>query len=189
MSLDEWFVETVLPLEAALERFLRRNWRNPSDIADLRQEVYARVFKAAQTGGLPPQPKALVFTTARNLIIDRIRRQRVVHIESVMDIEALNVALDEAGPLEEVVGRAELKRLQEALDALPPRTRDVIVLRKVHGLSQRETARRLGVSEPTVERHVGAGVRRLADALQRSVNAKRGKARPAAKERTPGRAD
>ncbi|MGR3804584.1 MAG: RNA polymerase sigma factor [Marinibacterium profundimaris] len=187
MSLDNWFIETILPLEGALDRFLRRNWRNESEVPDLRQEVYARVFRAAQSGGLPEHPKALVFTTARNLIIDRIRRQQVVHIESVMDIEALNVALDEAGPLEQLTGRAELRRLQAELDRMPERTRDVVVLRKIHGLSQKETAAQLGVSEPTVERHVAAGMRRLANALQRENRSGRSRKQPDARERTPGR--
>ena len=43
-----WFVREVLPLEAALMQFLRHNWRNNSDIDDLRQEVYVRVYEAAQ---------------------------------------------------------------------------------------------------------------------------------------------
>lgn len=186
MSLDTWFIETILPLEGALDRFLRRNWRNESDVPDLRQEVYARVFRAAKSG-LPEHPKAMLFTTARNLIIDRIRRQQVVQIDSVMDIEALNVALDEAGPLEQLTGRAELRRLQAELDRMPDRTRDVVVLRKIHGLSQKETAAQLGVSEPTVERHVAAGMRRLAGALQRENKSGRSRSQPDARKRTSDR--
>ena len=44
---EAWFVREVLPLEATLIQFLRRNWRDKSEISDLRQEVYARVFAAA----------------------------------------------------------------------------------------------------------------------------------------------
>src|SRR5688500_17974208 len=45
-SLDTWFVREILPLEPALMRFLRRNWRVDQDLADLRQEVYTRVYDA-----------------------------------------------------------------------------------------------------------------------------------------------
>ncbi|MGH7707394.1 MAG: RNA polymerase sigma factor, partial [Candidatus Dormibacteria bacterium] len=51
------------------------------------------------------------------------------------------------------------------LDALPERTRDVIWLRRVEGLSQREAAGRLGIKESTLESHMCRGVRALASAV------------------------
>ena len=47
-GINGWFVREVLPLEAALMQFLRRSWPNKSDIDDLAQEVYARVYEAAR---------------------------------------------------------------------------------------------------------------------------------------------
>ena len=55
-------------------QFLRHNWRNKADIADLRQEVYVRVYEAARKQ-IPDPAKPFVFTTARNLLIDRVRRE------------------------------------------------------------------------------------------------------------------
>ena len=46
-EVDAWFEREVLPLEAALMQFLQHNWRNKSDIADLRQDIYVRVYEAA----------------------------------------------------------------------------------------------------------------------------------------------
>ena len=166
MSVDDWFVREVLPLEGALKRFLQANWRNPGDIEDFRQEVYARVYAAA-CKAIPDHPKALVFTTARNLIIDQVRRSKIVSIETVMDLEGLNVSLHEDGTLEAVTAREEIRRLEEELQRLPRRTRDIFLLRKVEGISQRSTARRLGISEATVERHLRIGVLKLASALNR----------------------
>lgn len=182
VSIDDWFMEEILPLEGALERYLRRNWREPSEIADLRQEVYARVYRAARERGLPDHSKAMVFAAARNLIVDRVRRERIVSIEQVMDIDALSVSTS-ADAETALASRSELRALQTELDRMPARTRDIVVMRKIYGYSQKETAAHLGVSEPTVERHVGAGVRRLADALGRVLRgakpseARAGKAR------------
>ena|SRR5260221_1975756 len=161
---DFWFVQEVLPLEAALVRYLRRNWRDDSEIADLRQEVYARVYEKALTG-IPAQAKPFVFMTARNLIIDRIRRLRVVSIEAVADIETLNVTADDLTPERIALAREELRRLQAALELLPPRCREVVGLRKIEGLSQREVGMRLGIAEDTVEHHLAKGMRALADAI------------------------
>jgi RNA polymerase sigma factor (sigma-70 family) len=73
--------------------------------------------------------------------------------------------VDELTPERHASGRAELRLLQVALDALPPRCREVVEMRKVEGLSQRDVAARLGITEDTVERQVANGMRALADAL------------------------
>ena len=48
-EVEAWFVREVLPLEAALMQYLQHNWRNKSDIDDLRQDVYVRVYEAARS--------------------------------------------------------------------------------------------------------------------------------------------
>ena len=162
--LEEWFVREVLPLEAALMQFLKHNWHNKSDIADLRQEVYQRVCEASQTQ-LPDQAKAFVFRTARNLLIDRIRREQVVPIDAAADIDALNIAIDTPGPERNAIARDELRRLQAALDRLPPRCREAIVLGRIEGLSGAEIAARMGINESVVSRHLARGIHALAHML------------------------
>jgi RNA polymerase sigma factor (sigma-70 family) len=159
-----WFVREVLPLEAVLMQFLRRNWRNKSEIADLRQEVYARVFEAARHE-IPRLAKPFLFATARNLLINRVRQEHVVSIEAVADLDALNIPKDEPGPDRSAIARDELRRLQAALDDLPPRCREAVILRQVDGLTRREIASRMGIAEKTVKRHLADGVRVLADHL------------------------
>lgn len=177
-QIDQWFIFHILPLEAELDGYLRHHIGGSDDVADLRQDVLVRVYKAAGDG-LPHNPRAFLYTIARNLLIDRIRRQRVVSIESVMDFDALPVSTNEAGPFEIASSRQELSMLLAALETLPSRTRAVIEMRRVQGLSQRETAKALAISEATVERHVSRGVRLLSEALkargvERSVSSQGG---------------
>lgn len=157
-----WFVREVIPLEPALTHYLQRNWRNRSDIADLRQEVYARVFEAARAR-IPEHTHTFVFTTARNLLIDRVRRDQVVPIEAAADLDLLEFARDVPGPERSVIARDDLRRLQDALAQLPPRCRQAVILRKVEGLSLREIAERMGIAVKTVKAHLNDGVRALAD--------------------------
>lgn len=163
-DLDNWFVREVLPLEAALVRYLRRNCREDDDIPDLRQEVYVRMYEMARQRR-PDLIKPFMFATARNLLIDRARRARIVSIEafSVLDMEELSV--DELTPERHVTGHEELSLLHAALEELPTRCREVVKLRKIDGLSQREVAVHMGISEDTVEKQIGKGMRVLADAL------------------------
>ncbi len=163
-DLDAWFVRDVLPLEAALTQFLYHNWRNSSEIPDLRHDIYIRVYEAAQKQ-IPERIKPFLFTTARNLLITRVRDENVVPIEVIADLETLGIAADEPGPDRNVIARDALRRLQSALDRLPKRCREAIVLRKVDGLSVREIATRMGVAEKTVKRHLTDGVRTLANIL------------------------
>jgi RNA polymerase sigma factor (sigma-70 family) len=167
-----WFVREVLPLEAMLMQFLRRNWRNKAEIADLRQDVYVRVFEAARQE-IPRYTKPFLFTTARNLLINRMRQAQIVSIEAVADLESLNIAKDEPGPDRSLIARDDLRRLQRALDHLPPRCREAVLLRQVDGLSRQEIAARMGIAEKTVKRHLADGVRALADHLYSDAEARK----------------
>jgi len=160
----DWFVREVLPLEAALTQYLQHNWRNRGDIEDLLQDVYIRVFEAAREQ-IPDRPRAFVFTTARNLLIDRVRREQIIPIEAVSDLDALNVEMDAPGPERSAMARDELRRVQAALDYLPPRCRQAVVLRQVEGLSRKEIANRMGIGEETVKEYLAEGVVALADTL------------------------
>ena len=162
VDLKAWFCREVLPLEPALTRFIRRNWRNESDIADLRQEVYERVLEGASRS-LPLQPKAFVFTVARNHLINCAKRARIISFEVVADLESSTVAMDVMTPDRHLTARDELRRVQAGLDRLPPRCREVVRLRKIEGLSTRETADRLGVGIDTVEQQTVHGMRALVD--------------------------
>jgi len=163
-ALQEWFVREVLPLEATLMQFLRRSGRSKSDIDDLVQDIYVRVCEAAAKE-FPDPVKPFVFTVARNLLIDRLRREQVVPIETMEDVDALNVAMDAPGPDQNVIAREELRRVQAALDRLPRRAREAVILRKVEGLSWREIGQRMGIADRTVNRHLTDAMHALADML------------------------
>ena len=152
-DVDAWFEREVLPLEAALMQFLQHNWRNKSDISDLRQDIYVRVYESALKE-LPESPKAFVFAIARNLLIRRMRREQIVPIEAVTDFDALGAAIDTPSPERTAIARDELRRLQAALDRLPPRCREAFVMQQIDGLSRQEIADRMGVSDKTVMNHL-----------------------------------
>jgi RNA polymerase sigma-70 factor (ECF subfamily) len=173
-SVESWFAREILAHEDALVRYLRRCWPHPDDILDLRQETYIRVYEAARRQR-PYQPKSFLFTAARHLMADRLRRGRVVSIEAVGDFESLNVPVDEAGPERRHDARQSLRRLAEAFDRLPGRCREVMWLRKVEELPQKEVARRMGVAEKTVEKQVAKGARLIADYMFGEAGARPGK--------------
>jgi RNA polymerase sigma-70 factor (ECF subfamily) len=161
---EQWFVNEILPHEAALKRYLNKVWRSPDEVADLRQETYVRVYESGSRAR-PRSPKTFLFTTARNLMIDKMRRERIVSIDYKQDIHSLDVSMDELTPERRLTAREELQRLSEAFDRLPDTTRTVIWLRRVAGLSQKETARALSIKEGALEGHMTRGLRSLAQTI------------------------
>ena len=159
-----WFVREIVPLEATLMHYLQHNWRNASDIPDLRQEVYVRVLQAAREQ-VPDNPKHFLLVCARNLLIDRIRREQVVPMETFADLDVLGLA-DDAPQLERVLtDRENSHRLEASLERLPPRTRQAIALAYFEGLSNAEIARRMGIKRQVASRLVARGIAALGDIL------------------------
>lgn len=163
-SLDAWFQREILPQEASLLRYLTRVWANRQEVHDLRQEIYVRVYEAA-TITRPASARAFLFTTARNLVTDRIRRGRIVSIEAVGNPDALNVMVDELSPERRLSAWQELRRVARALNRLPPRCREVVWLRKVDQMTSKQIAERLGSSPRTVEGQILKGMHLLGSAL------------------------
>jgi RNA polymerase sigma-70 factor (ECF subfamily) len=93
---------------------------------------------------------------------DRIRRERIVSIRAGGDGEYLNVLVDEISPERHLTAHQELARLAQAFDCLSLKCRDVVWMRRVTQLSQKEVAQRLGLSEKSVEKHLRNGMRKLA---------------------------
>jgi len=159
--LESWFKREILSHEEILMRFLARVWPHRDELADIRQEAYARVYEAALKAR-PQAPKAFLFTTARHLMADRVRRERIVSIRAGGDSDFLNVLVDEISPERRASAGEELARLARAFDRLSTKCREVVWLRRVKELSQKQVAEHLGLSEKTVEKHLRTGARLLA---------------------------
>ena len=141
-------------------RLLRRNWHDVGEVADLRQEAYIRIYEAARRER-PAPVKPFLIMIARNLMIDRLRHKSVVSIKTMTDVDWVDISENAPSPEDCVSARQELQRMQSALDQLPPRCREVIILRRVYGFSQREVAAKMGIKEETVENQVMKGMRIL----------------------------
>jgi RNA polymerase sigma-70 factor (ECF subfamily) len=163
-DLDSWFEQEVLLHERSLVRYLTRVWPNTSEIQDIVQEVYVRTYEAARTTR-PTAVKSFLFTTARHLLTDKARRNRVVSIEAVGDSEVLNVTTDELTPERRLNARQEVKLLAMAFSRLSERCREVVWLRRIDAVPQKEVARRMGLSERTVETYLARGMQHIADTL------------------------
>ena len=161
-----WLARHVLPHEAALRGWLRPKRGLTLDPDDVIQESYA-ILAALKSVDHIDNPRAYLFQTAKSLLLRDLRRAKIVSIEAVDDLESLGAVSDEASPEKQVSDRHEMRRLAALIETLPRRCQEVFRLRKIDGESQKAIARRLGLSEKTVEKHVAKAVHRLMDAMGR----------------------
>lgn len=163
---DRWFVEQVHPHDANLKAYLRGAFPAIRDVDDLVQESYLRVWRR-QTLRPIESVRAFLFKVARHLALDTLRHERRSPVKAVMDLSSLRV-LEERPAVDEAACRnEEVEMLLATIDELPGRCREIFILRKLHGVPQREIAQRLGITEETVEVQIGRGNRRCEQYLRR----------------------
>lgn len=164
---SDWFETYVLPHEGAAVRVLCGFRYSPEEVEDLLQQSYVKVLEARRRDTQILNPRAFLLTIAQHVAIDYQRNRRVTPFYPVSNIEALEVSSPEPGPERIAIGRNLLRAVSHAISGLPPRCRDILLLRKVDGLSQKEVAHRLGIAEDTVQKQVAKAVRLCAAALFR----------------------
>jgi RNA polymerase sigma factor (sigma-70 family) len=159
-----WVGERILPHEADVRRFIARTMRSGEDIDDVVHEAYCRLAGLDEVAHIA-NPRAYFFQVARSVVLERIRRTRIVRIDAVAEIDALNIVDDEPSPERNVAARRELDRVRRLIEGLPAKCRRVFELRKIEGLSQKAIAAKLGVSENTVEAQAARGLKLILKAL------------------------
>ncbi len=157
---SRWFAAELQPHIGLLRSWLLSQFPEIHDTDDIVQEATLRVLAANAASGVR-SPKAYLYVVARNLALMRKRRQHSRSLRSLEEVDA-NRILDESVNVSEAVARnQELELLRGAIQALPTRCRQVFTLRKIYGLSQRDTAAELGIAEHTVEIHTAVGMKKI----------------------------
>lgn len=154
-----WFSEQVLPHEPGLRAWLRARFPSLADGDDVVQESYFRLMRARRSREVG-DAKAYLFTTARNVVFDLFRRKRATPVVALAEVDGAAVVEERTGVAEAACTAQEIEILRQAIDALPDRCRAVIILQKIHGLSNQEIAERLELSVHTVNAQMVIGLAR-----------------------------
>lgn len=162
-----WFDQLVMDTRDGLARHTRKYANCPDDVQEILQETYLKVFCALNDSGRREhRPKALLYTTSRNVAISRLRHSKVVRDNATVVTVSEELRCPIAGTEQQASARQRLDSLRIAIDALPPKCRKAIVLRLVNGFSQKDIAEDMNIAESTVEKHLAQGLRRCAASLQ-----------------------
>lgn len=164
-----WFATEVHAHEPSLKAYLRGSFPAVRDVDDVVQESFLRVWKARATQPIA-SAKGLLFTVARRLALDFLRRERRSPILAVTDLDRLFVSDQGPNAAESAARSQEIDLLVEAVDALPARCREIFILRRLQRVSQKDIASRLGLSEQTVQVQAARGLRKIQAYMQRRLH-------------------
>lgn len=166
-----WLAQNVLPYESGLRAWLSRRRVVNLDIDDIVQESYAVLVELDSVSHIR-NPRTYLYSVARSVILQHVRRSRIVSIDAMADLDHLSIYSEQPTPEEALSDVQELKRISQLIGRLPGKCREAFSLRKIEGLSQKEIASRMRISVNTVEKHVGKAIRLLISAVaaERSVS-------------------
>ena len=165
-STTAWFAR-ILEHDSGLRMYLKKCFSDHVDVSEVMQETYARLlaFTPEQREAVRSL-RAFLFVMACNVAKESLRRRPLVSLDALLDslpdYDVSGILLEsdsEPTPDETVNATQELELLARVIASLPDKCREVLTLRKIQGIPQKEIAMRLGIAEHTVEKHISYGLR------------------------------
>jgi RNA polymerase sigma factor (sigma-70 family) len=171
------FEKLVERYSSSLFNFICRFLNDYDAASDILQQVFTQLYISLPNLRTGEPLKAWLFQVARNRCLDELRKKRVVHFSELQslnedeDLSPLSIIPDN-GPLpEEVAEHHDLQAiLQQAIDALPPKFRMVVVLRYASQMSFSEIGRTLQMPEATAKTYFQRAKPLLRAALRDKVS-------------------
>lgn len=144
-----------------LRRYLARRLGSASEAQDVAHDAFVRVHEVMTRRPLE-RPQAYLYTTARRLAIDELRRRRLDPLRHPDEGVVIEAVFSETPGVEQLVmARQELEEMLGVIDTLPPGCRTVFLLNRIDQLTHREIADRLGICVSTVEKQHARAIRLL----------------------------
>lgn len=157
-DLIQWIGREILPNEGGVRAFLKRAALSPEDVDEVIQEAYCRMAGIEDYRRIE-NPRAYLYQVVRSILLSQVRRARVVRFDTVAELDSLGVIDSGLNPEQAVLRKDDLQRLKSLIENLPANIRQVFLLRKIDGLSQKAIAAHLNISERTVEWYSTQGLR------------------------------
>lgn len=155
------FEEIFHQTSGQLYGFINGMVRNHNLVQDFMQQCYLKLWERFDETDLEKEVLPLLYTYARNLVIDHLRKQ--TREQLVGDYAVLeNEATAQNSVQDYITEKEHEKGLHDAINKMPARRKEVFSLIKIQGMSYQEVSLQLGISVSTVEKHMHEAYKFLA---------------------------
>jgi RNA polymerase sigma factor (sigma-70 family) len=150
-----------------LQAYLSHHVKDAEVAADLTQDAFLRYAEQDPAKqAVIAQGRSYLYSTARNLAIDHLRRKARQKTDATPHENMAHVADTQPSPEEQALDRQRLQRLYAIIGELPERTRQIFVLVRIEGLTYGETAKRLQISDSSVQKHLAKALLHITQRLK-----------------------
>ncbi len=158
---EKEFLKAYDELSDPLFRYCYLRLFNRARAKEIMQETFTRTWEYLGKGSSIDNMKAFLYRTARNLIIDDVRRRKESSLDELAE-HGFDPGRDESGQFENLI---EARKAKEIFSKLDPDYRDVIVMRYVEELSPKEIGDILNETENAVSVRIHRGLKKLKELL------------------------
>jgi RNA polymerase sigma factor (sigma-70 family) len=148
--------EAYLANKDAIKRYVYRFIHSTDDTEDIIQEAFIRAYKTELKRPID-QAKSFLFRIAKHITLSRIKSSK---LWSLGPLEEDGYPGD-SDPEAEIAAEQAIDSVLSAIRDLSPVCREVYLLRRYEGLSQKEAAQRLGITVSTLEKHMIKATKRV----------------------------
>ena len=147
-----------------LSQFARSFIKDREAAEEIVEDVFVAIWRKREQLTEIAGIRVYLYVTTRNLCINYLNRSKRVFT----DLDQLDVTCASLVPTpEDVMLAAEMNRaINAAVQELPPKCRIIYKLVKEDGLKYKEVAEILGISDRTVETHIGTALKKIAAAIR-----------------------
>ncbi len=165
----ESILNVFIRYKSALKFFISSYLINSQDVDDVCQETFLRTYKSSLENNVKT-PKSFMFKVAKNLIFSDFRRSSTQLNEYVEDIDLVDSKLELDDLESNTLAQEKLGVMCEAIAGLPNKCRQVVVMRKVYGMTTKDIAKRMNISTITVSNYITRGMCAYNDAREKYIN-------------------
>ncbi|HEU4553780.1 MAG TPA: RNA polymerase sigma-70 factor [Chitinophaga sp.] len=160
------YQQLFVMMEAPLVAFMRALVGAEEVAEELYSDLFLKIWARRHALPAVDQPRNYIYTMARNLALDYLKKERHLHSIEFHEIDPLQVQDQSPTPEEQVISKEMIRKIEGAINVLPARCRLIFKMVKEDGFKYKEVAALLGISINTVEVQMSIALKKVAASVK-----------------------